>query len=952
MAEQKALHPASQESMLSYLLARVDEEDWLAGIDLYKNDRVKLLKKFENVISCQVQSFVDLEANVNMKLHPNRQLIQWAECTCRKNRKYGRFCEHITALILVLEEEKNQKSFLHLQPFKTLNSSAQERQASNGVAHATQAEETFLKHFDNNITSMLFDKSDSVLQVQVEMRPGKSSSYQLDIDMQAHLLEHIQKKKSYAAIKEFRNFRIFKAPAVLGSYFSLNKDEKLIAKRVLIINRKDWTGNKTTTLPYAIVKGTLQRSTPSLDEIHKFYVFDLDQNQNFIGKEFFYTPKLGYWKIDRSQVHHSWYESPHQQIIADDEAYVQIQSNFTDQLSLSPILIEEKLNQLIISEHTHLAKIKILQEKDGWFYIDPQYQNGDISFSMTEIITQYVKQKKKFLKAKNKWFKVPELITQYQWELDESSKCLKVRATDIIRIKAELDQSQKESGSPTQPQDSISHFSGRAELIDKLHKLTVFDPNMSVPELSHTKLNLRKYQTEGYAWLWWLYKNSLHGLLADDMGLGKTHQAMALMSAVQLEQPRKPLFLIVCPTTVLDHWEEKIKNFSPNLNILKYHGANREHLLRRIPTHTAILTSYGVLQRDIVYLTQYRWEVVLLDEAHFVKNNATATYKACCLLSSQFRVCLTGTPMENRLQELKNIFDFLVPGYLGHDKFFQRQFINPIEKNKNLEKEHSLQKLISPFKLRRTKKQVLDDLPEKIEDLRFCQLSEEQAQMYRSILDLKASQLLTTLNTENAAIPYLHILSTLHLLKQVCNHPALIKKDPQFHKYKSAKFDLFKEILTEALDSNLKVVVFSQYIGMIDILQRYCAEEKIAHVTMTGQTQNRGQVISQFQNDPEIKVFLGSLLAGGIGIDLTAASVVIHYDRWWNPSKENQATDRVHRIGQKNFVQVIKLITRGTLEEKINLMIEQKAKLFSSFMEKDEDVFRNLNRQELLDLLS
>ncbi len=237
---------------------------------------------------------------------------------------------------------------------------------------------------------------------------------------------------------------------------------------------------------------------------------------------------------------------------------------------------------------------------------------------------------------------------------------------------------------------------------------------------------------------------------------------------------------------------------------------------------------------------------------------------------------------------------------------------------------------------------MLDDLPEKIEDLKYCELGE----------DLKASNLTEILKTTNNSIPYLHILSTLHLLKQACNHPALIKKDPNYQKYYSAKFELFKELMTEALNSGHKVVVFSQYVGMIRILEDYCTKEGISHVTLTGQSQNRGQIISRFQTDPEVKVFLGSLLAGGIGIDLTAASVVIHYDRWWNPSKENQATDRVHRFGQKNFVQVIKLITRGTLEEKINLMIEKKAHLFNNLVEKDEDLFRTLDRAELIELLS
>ena len=397
-------------------------------------------------------------------------------------------------------------------------------------------------------------------------------------------------------------------------------------------------------------------------------------------------------------------------------------------------------------------------------------------------------------------------------------------------------------------------------------------------------------------------------------------------------------------------WEDKIRDYSSCLNPIKYHGPKRSYKNSGNKSHT-LLTSYGVLLRDIKELSQIKWNAIILDEAHFVKNNDTATYKAVCRLEGKIRVCLTGTPMENNLSELKNIFDFLVPGYLGSDDFFKKNFMTPIEQKNDSDNELVLQKLIHPFKMRRTKENVLKELPEKVEDIRHCSLSNEQVKLYRKILALKASPLIEKLKDDNNPVPYLHVFATLTLLKQICNHPALVSEIKDFEKHESGKFELLKEILEEALGSGHKIVIYSQYVGMIKIIESYLKQIDVKHVTLTGQTRNRGKVISTFQNDPEYKVFCGSLLAGGIGIDLTAASVVVHYDRWWNASKENQATDRVHRIGQNKNVQVLKLVTRGTLEEKIDQLILSKKRLFEKFMDRDEEIFKSLSRSQLIDLL-
>ena len=254
--------------------------------------------------------------------------------------------------------------------------------------------------------------------------------------------------------------------------------------------------------------------------------------------------------------------------------------------------------------------------------------------------------------------------------------------------------------------------------------------------------------------------------------------------------------------------------------------------------------------------------------------------------------------------------------------------------------------------MRRTKQQVLTDLPSKIEDIRHCGLSKRQSDLYQEVIAMRARPLVDQLSNDSMPVPYLHVFSILQLVKQICDHPSLVTPGSDAMVLESGKFELLKELVSEAIDSGNKIVIFSQYVGMINIIARWLQLTGIGFETLTGQTRNRGDVIQRFQTDPDKKVFVGSLLAGGVGIDLTAASVVIHYDRWWNASKENQATDRVHRIGQKKFVQVIKLVTRGTLEEKIDALIASKQELFKNFLEKDEEIFKTLTRKELIELLS
>lgn len=483
----------------------------------------------------------------------------------------------------------------------------------------------------------------------------------------------------------------------------------------------------------------------------------------------------------------------------------------------------------------------------------------------------------------------------------------------------------------------------------------VFDELMGfkVTELIDTSLlksELRPYQKEGLNWLWFLYCHRLSGLLCDEMGLGKTHQAMALLAAA-LQKNQKEKYLVVCPTSVIYHWEELLHKFLPKMNVHIYYGTNRS--LEGLKKADLLLTSFGILRGDIEQIKNIPFEISIFDELQIAKNEASLVHKALLQLNTTMRLGLTGTPIENRLKELKAIFDITLPAYLPEETEFRSLFISPIEKFQDENAKKLLARLISPFILRRRKKEVLLDLPDKIEEVVHCGLSNEQKQLYLEATRKSKELLLEDLKDGQKPVPYIHVFALLTQLKQICNHPCLITKDlKDYEKHESGKWDLFIELLNETRDSGQKLVIFSQYLQMLELIESHLKKEDIGFATIKGSTKDRAGQIKKFRSDPKCEVFTASLLAAGVGIDLSCASVVIHYDRWWNPAKENQATDRVHRIGQNRGVQVFKLVTRGTIEESIHTMIERKQKLIEEMLgQEDTEQIETLSRDELIEIL-
>lgn len=476
-----------------------------------------------------------------------------------------------------------------------------------------------------------------------------------------------------------------------------------------------------------------------------------------------------------------------------------------------------------------------------------------------------------------------------------------------------------------------------------------------LPPPAGIQVTLRPYQVEGFRWLAFLRKYYLNGVLADDMGLGKTAQLLTLLQHAKdhPDAERPDPTLIVCPTSCVENWIDEARKFAPDLVFARYAGNDRARALSDAPD--VLVTTYETLRRDLGDLQAQSWDYVILDEAQKVKNPITETARACRQLLARHRLAVTGTPIENRLDELWAIFDFLMPGYLGTQARFRRDFDGPITRDKSVGAADELKRKIAPFVLRRMKEQVARDLPPKLYVTRECRLTREQSSLYARVAGEGRERVLEAARRgdgEHVAMT-MHILAALTQLKQICCHPALLDADLETTELdgRSGKFEAFKEVLVERLEAGDKVLVFSQYAGMCHLLARHLRQAGIPALLLDGQTRHRQDLVRTFQSDPAIKVFVLSLRAAGFGITLTAASSVIHYDRWWNPAVENQATDRAYRIGQKRSVQVVQFQTEDTIEEKIDRLLTSKSQLFGDVIEADLNG-KTISRDELLDLFA
>ncbi len=466
------------------------------------------------------------------------------------------------------------------------------------------------------------------------------------------------------------------------------------------------------------------------------------------------------------------------------------------------------------------------------------------------------------------------------------------------------------------------------------------------------KTSLRSYQAEGYQWLQFLAAHGLHGVLADDMGLGKTVQTLAhILREVETGRHEGRPSLVVAPTSVLPNWASESAKFAPGLKTLVLHGKERAETFGTIPEYDLVVTSYPLLVRDEPILVKQSFHVVVLDEAQAVKNPATKMARAACRLKSQHRICLSGTPLENHLGELWSLFRFLMPGFLGSHEDFSRKFRTPIEKNADHDRRSVLQRKVRPLILRRTKDQVATELPPKTVITHPIEINEAQQELYESVRAIMDKRVRDALAEQGVEKSHILFLQALLKLRQICCHPRLLGDQSKGAAgASSAKLDYLLDMLPVLLEEGRRILLFSQFTSMLAIIREHIERLSIPYTMITGSTTDRRTPVDDFQKG-RVPLFLISLKAGGTGLNLTAADTVIHYDPWWNPAVESQATDRAHRIGQDKPVFVHRLICKGTVEERIQELQDRKSNLVASLLSGTSSKIQ-LDEQTISDLLA
>ncbi len=489
----------------------------------------------------------------------------------------------------------------------------------------------------------------------------------------------------------------------------------------------------------------------------------------------------------------------------------------------------------------------------------------------------------------------------------------------------------------------------KKELIDKIKNFKTQEETALPKGLNAT---LREYQKSGYQWLYLLYKNGLNGILADDMGLGKTVQTLALIQKIKeenKENKKKEPILIVAPVTVMSNWKNEIEKFTPEIKVTVHSGPGRnKNISESIGNFDIIITSYHTLRNDIEAFCQLKFKMLILDEAQSIKNHSSLAFKAVNLIDAEHKLSLTGTPIENRTGELWSQFNFLLPGLLGDAASFRKNYSTPIENYKDHDAAAKLKDKVFPFILRRKKSEVLDDLPPKEEIIVECEMDTRQSLLYNKIRLEQIDKLKDFVKQKGLAKSSMIIIEALLKLRQIAVMPSLV--DTNFTPIDSCKFEMFKDLIDEMIDEGNKVVIFSQFLGVLSEVRSYIESKSIRYSYIDGSTDNRQQEIDNFQNIPEVQVFMLSIKAGGVGINLTRAEYVILLDPWWNPAVEQQAVDRVHRIGQQNKVIVYKLVTKDTVEEKILQMQKTKKDLADNIIAEDTKFFKDLSLSDMINL--
>jgi len=490
------------------------------------------------------------------------------------------------------------------------------------------------------------------------------------------------------------------------------------------------------------------------------------------------------------------------------------------------------------------------------------------------------------------------------------------------------------------------------EWVEFKEKLLDFKGIQPVPVPEALQTTLRGYQGQCLEWLNFLNENFLGGILADDMGLGKTVQALTMLLYLKNTKKTKGTSLIVCPTSVLENWRRESLRFCPDLRVSIYHGRNRGRLLENMADHDILLTTYGILRRDMKWLKKRKFQYAILDESQNIKSLSTATTVSAFSLNADHRLCLTGTPVENSALELYSQMNFLMPGILGSVRRFKKAFLEGDQLTRK-DRMGVLRSRVKPFVLRRTKEQVTPELPAKQIIQLTCTLEGGAARLYRDILAMTRDEVFSTIDRQGMGKSQLTILQALLRLRQVCCHPALLAHlDPSVKNLGSPKMDMLMEILESVVSEGHKVLVFSQFTSMLAIIRKKLDSINSPYMYLDGKTRNRQDLVDVFNSEKGGPIFLMSLKAGGTGLNLTGADYVIHYDPWWNPAVMDQATARTHRIGQTRKVIAYNLIVKESIEEKVVKLADRKRELACELIPSDEEFGKSLTREDLEELFA
>jgi len=604
---------------------------------------------------------------------------------------------------------------------------------------------------------------------------------------------------------------------------------------------------------------------------------------------------------------------------------------------------------------THV-EATVSETTSNWFDMALKLEHEDQQFDLLPLVIDWLQGDSRdssiLLQADNgQWLEVaPELfkpVADTLMELYDDPK-----GQDGLRIPRQRAATLESLESHWQQQGVSVAWHDASNIFDLAERMRNFEGIERGEPPENVNAKLREYQLDGMAWLGFLAEYGFNGILADDMGLGKTLQTLGhLQQERDLGRLTKPT-LIVAPTSLLGNWQREAARFTPDLSTLIWHGTQRKLSDLTVNPVDIVITSYALVTRDIVLLNDHSFGCVVLDEAQAIKNPTAKVTQALKTLQVERRICLTGTPLENHLGELWSQFDFLMPGFLGTRKHFNRYFRTPIENHGSSERAERLSTLIRPFLLRRRKEQVATELPPKTEIVREVSLEPEQARLYESIRLSMEQRVRSLLADRGLARSHIEMLDALLKLRQTCCHPALVKLDSAREVHESAKTDLLLSMLDELISEGKKILLFSQFTEMLGLIETELVKRDISYVKLTGRTRKRDEVIDAFQHG-EVPLFLISLKAGGTGLNLTAADTVIHYDPWWNPAVENQASDRAHRIGQTKPVFIYKLVASNTVEEKIMAMQAQKKQLADQTINQSESAaMKGLTADDVMSLFA